>query len=84
MAVNCCVAPDVMEGVAGVTAMETKVGGAVTVKVVLPETAPTVAEMVVVPLETAVAKPAVLMVATVALDESQFAEDVRFLVLVSL
>jgi hypothetical protein len=42
VAVNCCVLPLVIDGFAGVTAMETRVA-AVTVRVVLPETAPEVA-----------------------------------------
>jgi hypothetical protein len=42
VAVNCCVLPLVIEGLAGVTAIDTSVA-AVTVSVVLPETAPEVA-----------------------------------------
>src|SRR6266851_8681541 len=58
VAVNCCVLPLAIDGFAGVTAMETSVA-AVTVRVVLPETAPEVAGRVVDPLPTAVARPAV-------------------------
>src|SRR6202022_2729458 len=57
VAVNCCVLPLAIDGFAGVTAMETRVA-AVTVSVVLPETAPEVACMDVDPLPTAVATPA--------------------------
>jgi hypothetical protein len=67
---------------AGVTAIDTRVG--VTVRVVVPVTDPLEAEMVVLPAATAVAKPAVLTVATAGLEDSQFALDVRFLVLPSL
>jgi hypothetical protein len=42
VAVNCCVLPLAIEGVAGVTAIDTSVA-AVTVSVVLPETVPEVA-----------------------------------------
>ena len=42
VAVNCCVPPLAIDGFAGVTAMDTSVA-AVTVSVVLPETAPEVA-----------------------------------------
>jgi hypothetical protein len=67
---------------AGVTAIDTRVG--VTVRVVVPETDPLEAEMVVFPAATAVARPPVLTVATAGLEDSQFALDVRFLVLPSL
>ena len=42
MAVNCSVLPLAIDGFAGVTAIDTSVGG-VTVSVVLPETVPDVA-----------------------------------------
>jgi hypothetical protein len=58
-------------------------GAACTVRVVLPETAPSVAEMVVVPAATAVAKPAALTVATALLEETQVTWLVMFCVLVS-
>src|SRR5712664_2508015 len=63
VAVNCCVAPLVIEGFAGVTAIDTSVAG-VTVSSVEPVMLPTVAEIVEVPAPTAVAKPVALMVAT--------------------
>lgn len=56
VATNCCVAPLAMEGVAGVTAIDTSVAG-VTVSVATPVTAPLVAEMTVVPVSTALARP---------------------------
>ena len=57
---------------------------ATTVNVVLPLIVPEVAEIVVVPPATAVASPAVLMVAVEVLEDSQLAVEVRFLVLPSL
>ena len=63
-----------MRGVAGVTPMETRVA-ALTVKVVVPNTLPKAAVMVVAPAATAVASPllppASLMVATFAAPEVQ-------------
>jgi hypothetical protein len=53
----------VIEGFAGVTAIDTSVAG-VTVSSVEPVMLPTVAEIVEVPAPTAVAKPVALMVAT--------------------
>ena len=54
MAVNCSVAPLVIEGLAGVTAIEVRVG-AVTVSLVFPLIAPRVAVMVEDPVATPVA-----------------------------
>ena len=48
VAVNCCVVPSASEGVAGVTASDTSVA-AVTLSVVEPVTAPTLAVIVAVP-----------------------------------
>ena len=70
MAVNCRLTPTGMLGAVGVTAMEDRVAG-VTVRVVLPEILPKVAVMVVVPAETAVARPLILTVATDMLEEVQ-------------
>ena len=56
VATNCWVVPFAIDGVAGVTAIDTSVA-AVTVSVVLPLTAPIVAEMTVVPAATPVARP---------------------------
>jgi len=62
--------------------METKVG-AVTVRSVDPLIVPDVAVIVAAPAATAVAKPAELIVATLAAEEVQVAEFVRFAVLPS-
>jgi hypothetical protein len=56
VAVNCWVVPNAIDGVAGVTAIDTSVA-AVTTRVVLPLTAAEVAVMVVDPTPTVVAKP---------------------------
>ena len=75
--------PLATEGFAGVTATETSVA-AVTVRLVLPEMEPEVARMVVDPVPTAVARPAVLIVATVPAEELHVAVLVRFCVVPSL
>src|SRR5216684_3780152 len=72
VAVNCCVAPLVIEGFAGVTAMEVSVAG-VTVSSVEPVMLPLVAEIVEVPVPTAVPSPVLLIVATVAVAEAHAA-----------
>ena len=79
MAVNCCVVPAETDGLAGVTAMETRVG-AVTVKTVDPVIVPEVAVIVEVPTAMVVANPAVLMVATLVTEDVQVAELNRFAV----
>jgi hypothetical protein len=79
VAVNCCVSPFAMLGFAGVTAMETS-AAAFTVSVVLPVMLPEVAEIVVVPAATAVARPPAAIVAVVVLDDAQVAVAVRFCV----
>ena len=56
VAINCWVVSTAMLGFAGVTAIETKTA-LVTIKVVLPDTAPKVALMLVLPGATEVAKP---------------------------
>src|SRR5258708_10057709 len=63
VAVNCCVAPLVIEGFVGVTAIDPSVAG-FTVSRVEPLMLPRGAEIVEVPAPTAVAKPVTLMVAT--------------------
>src|ERR1700676_3175103 len=80
---NCCVLPFRTEGFAGVTAMDTSVA-AVTVNVVLPVMLLEAAWIVVVPVPTAVAKPAALIVATVTAEELHVAVLVRFCVVPSL
>ena len=77
MAVNCWVAPCVTDGFAGVTLIETKAAG-VTVSVVLLDRLPETALIVVEPAPTGVAKPAALIVATVAAEEVQVTDEVRF------
>src|SRR6202030_802743 len=83
VALNCCVPPFGTDGFAGVTAMDTSVA-AVTVSVVLPVMPLEAAWMVVVPIVTAVAKPAALIVATVTAEELHVAVLVRFCVVPSL
>jgi hypothetical protein len=61
-----------MLAVAGVTATDLTVF-AVTVSAAVPLTPPTVAEMVLVPAATPVARPEALMVAVAGLDEDQVA-----------
>jgi hypothetical protein len=75
VAVNCCVAPLAKLGSEGVTAIEVSVG-ATTVSVALPICPLSVAEMVALPGESAVARPAELTVATVALVEAHVADAV--------
>ena len=81
VAVNCLVVPLVIEGFAGVTAIDTNVGAvAVTVRVVEPLTAPEAALIVLVPAATPVAKPPALIVATLVVCEVHVAVLVRFCV----
>ena len=57
----------------GVTAIETKLLFAITVRVAVPETEPTVAVMVDEPAETPVARPLASMVAILVAEEDQVA-----------
>ena len=75
--------PLAIERFAGVTATDTSVA-AVTVSVVLPEMEPEVERMVVEPVPAAVARPAVLIVATVTAEELHVAVLVRSWVVPSL
>lgn len=68
---------------AGITVIELRVG-AITLSVVEPLTAPEAAIMVLLPVETDVANPAALIVATVFVAEVQVTELVRFWMLPSL
>ena len=81
MAVNCFVRPFATVGFAGVTLIDTK-AALVTVRPVVPETAPLVAVMVAVPTPTVVANPyepaALLTVAAPVLEEDQMTCVVRF------
>jgi hypothetical protein len=83
VAANCWVLPGGIVALAGVTTIEVSCGG-VTVSVVLPEMLPEMAMMIVEPVPTLLAKPAVLMVATVVTEEFHVAEEVRFCVLPSM
>ena len=69
VAVNCCVALLVIEGFAGVTAMDCNVA-AVTVKTVEPLTAPRVALMVLAPTPAPVARPPAVIDATVGVADA--------------
>jgi hypothetical protein len=79
VAMNCCVAPLVIDGFTGVTAIEFSVGG-VTVSVVEPLIVPSVAPILVVPAVAPVASPPEEMVATLLLLELQATAEVKFLV----
>jgi hypothetical protein len=72
-----------MEGIAGVIAMDANCAGE-TVSVVDPIIEPFVAEIIVVPMVTLAARPAVEIVAVLVKDESQVTVDVRSCVLPSL
>ncbi|HTU49520.1 MAG TPA: hypothetical protein VMF56_02945, partial [Acidobacteriaceae bacterium] len=81
VAVNCCVAPAVMLGVAGVTEMAVIVFvAAVTVSMAVPLIPLSEAVTEVVPAATAVVIPAEFIVATPALADIQVAVDVTFAV----
>jgi hypothetical protein len=77
VAVNCCVAPLVIEGFAGVTAIDCSVA-AVTVSPVEPTMDDDVALIVDVPTPAPVARPVAVMVALVVFDELHVAVLVRF------
>ena len=77
MAVNCWVSPLGTLGFAGVTAIDWSTA-AVTVITVEPLTPPSAALMEEVPVATAVASPAVVMVATEVVAEAQVTWLVRF------
>jgi hypothetical protein len=83
VAMNCCVVPLAMEGLAGVTAMEVSTAGP-TVRVVEPVTEPEVAEMVEVPTPAPEATPVAEIVATEVLEETQVTAEVRSVVVPSL
>jgi hypothetical protein len=79
VAVNCCVAPLVIEGFAGVTAMDCSVA-AVTVSKVEPLMDDDVAVMVEVPTPAPVARPAALIVAVAVVPELHVTVPVKFCV----
>jgi hypothetical protein len=82
-AVNFSDVPFAIRGVLGMMLMDTR-WAVETVKVVEPLTAPSVAEMVVVPVARLPTKPRLFMVAVAGLEEPQRTESVRSSVLVSL
>ena len=85
VAVNCCVSPLAIDGLAGVTAIDTSVTAGVTVNVAGGlVTPPYAAVMLVEPTVKLVASPVLLIVATVGVAELHVAELVRFAVLESL
>ncbi|HEX4406904.1 MAG TPA: hypothetical protein VH560_18830 [Polyangia bacterium] len=87
VATNCCLLPWAIVGSAGVTAIDTSVAFE-TVSVVLPVTAPTVADTTEVPFATPLASPAdppaFEIVAVVGVTDDQVAVAVRFCVVASL
>jgi hypothetical protein len=80
VAANCCWPPMEIEGLAGVTAIDTSTGGP-TVSPVEPVIEPSSASIVAVPVATPVARPAPVIVATDVAEESQVTELVKFCVL---
>ena len=84
VAVNCCVLPLEIEGLAGVIAMDWSVA-AVTVRTSAGEVTPVkLAVILLVPVPTPVANPAALIVATVVVPEFHVTWLVMFAVVVSL
>ena len=82
---NCCVVPAEIEGFAGVTAIDTKVGAAAkNVMVAEPNIEPELAVMVELPGPAPDAWPLLVTLATAAFDEVHVAEPVRSCVLPSL
>jgi hypothetical protein len=79
---NCTVVPAVADGFAGVTAMDFNVA-AVTVRVVLPDMLPDVAEINVVPTATADARPEAPMVAAAGVPEAHVTDPVMSFELLS-
>jgi hypothetical protein len=79
VAVNCFVVPFVIEGLAGVTAIDTSVG-AVTVNSVVPSTAPEAASILLIPVATPVANPPAVIVTTPVVCEVHVAVLVKFCV----
>lgn len=83
VASNCKVVPSAIEALAGVTAMDSRVGG-FTVRVEEPLIAPEAALMTVLPTPAPLANPVLEIVATAVADELQFTDVVRFCVVPSL
>jgi hypothetical protein len=76
VAVNCCLVPSGIDGLAGATVMETTVA-AVIVRSVEPAIEPEVAVILAEPIAAAVAMPDALIVARLAEDELHETDDVR-------
>jgi hypothetical protein len=83
VAVNCCVKPFAMDGLAGVTEIDCS-AACVTVNTVKPTIDPNVALMVLSPVAMAVANPPAVMVAVAVVPDPHVTDDVTFAVLVSL
>ena len=86
MAVNCWVRPAAMEGLAGVTAIETSTGASVTVSVVEPVTEPALALMVVTPTAAGRAIPWLLtslVMEAIPVEDELHTADCRLCVLPS-
>jgi hypothetical protein len=82
VAVNCCVPLGATVAVAGVTAMD--FSALATVRTVEPLIVPEFTEIVVLPPDTAVARPELFMVATEGFEDCQFPGPERLLVVPSL
>jgi len=82
VAVNCNVAPTLIDELVEVTVIDSRVG--VMVSDIVPLTVPDAALIVVLPAATPVARPAELIVAILEAEDFQFAELVRFCLLPSL
>jgi hypothetical protein len=80
--VNCCVVPKGIDGLAGMTVIDTSAAG-VTVSVVVPLTLPTEALMVALPIAALCARPIEATVTTAVELEAQVAVLVRFCVVES-
>lgn len=81
VAVNCCVAPGAILGLAGITAIETNVAFcAVIVNVAVFSTLPDIALIVVVPAAMAVARPAFEIFALLVSEDVQVTDAVIFCV----
>jgi hypothetical protein len=76
VAVNCCLTPSGIDGLAGATAMETTTA-AVIVRSVEPAIEPEAAVILAEPIAALVAMPDALMVAKLAEDELHVTDDVR-------
>ena len=80
---NCCAVPLAIEGLAGVTAIDTSAAGVTVTTAELLVTMPDTALTVVDPVVSDVPNPVALIVATAEIDELHVAELVRFCVLLS-